>query len=129
MTTFYLGERSLKRLDGVHEDLIRVVRHAIKLSSVDFSVLEGCRTVNRQQQLLEAGATTTMKSRHLTGHAVDLGAYLCGQIHWDWPLYWQIADAMKEAADKEAIAIQWGGDWKTFPDGPHFELSWQDYPP
>jgi peptidoglycan L-alanyl-D-glutamate endopeptidase CwlK len=69
-----------------------------------------------------------MNSRHLTGHAVDLGAYVDGEIRWDWPLYYKIADAMFQAAEHAGVDIDWGGHWKTFPDGPHFQLSWEKYP-
>ncbi len=62
------------------------------------------------------------------GHAVDLGAYIDGQVAWDWPLYHKIAEAMKTAAAYQKIPIEWGGDWKSFPDGPHFQLPWENYP-
>jgi peptidoglycan L-alanyl-D-glutamate endopeptidase CwlK len=69
-----------------------------------------------------------MKSRHITGHAVDLGAYVGGSVRGDWPLYNKIAIAMKAAAIELQIAIEWGGDWKSFKDGPHFQLRWEEYP-
>lgn len=125
---FYLGMTSRWRLRGVHPDLVAVVERAIQLSEVDFTVLEGVRTLQRQEQLMKAGATRTMNSRHLTGHAVDLGAYVGGRVRWDWPLYHKIAKAMKTAAKELKIPIVWGGDWRTFKDGPHFELSWKGYP-
>lgn len=125
---FFLSERSLSRLEGVHPDLVRVVKHAILVTTVDFSVLEGLRTEERQQKLFAVGATSTMNSRHLTGHAVDLGAYVDGEIRWDWPLYNQIGAAMKLAAINESVDIEWGGDWLSFRDGPHFQLSWAKYP-
>lgn len=125
---YVLGRRSKSRLKGVHPDLIRVVKRAIKLTEVDFTVLEGLRTINRQRELVAKGASKTMNSRHLTGHAVDLGAYIGRRVAWDWPLYHKIAAAMKEAARIEDVSIVWGGDWKSFKDGPHFQLSWHDYP-
>ncbi len=125
---FVLGNRSIQRLEGVHQHLKLVVQEAIKLSSIDFTVLEGLRTKERQRILFDQGATTTMNSRHLTGHAVDLGAWVDGEVRWDWPLYHKIAEAMKTAAAIQRIPIEWGGDWKTFPDGPHFQLSWGAYP-
>lgn len=125
--TFVLGARSLERLKGVHPDLIRVVKRAITLTTVDFRVTEGRRSVERQRELVKAGASKTMNSRHLTGHAVDVVALLDGQVRWDWPLYDRIAKAFKAAAKAEKVAITWGGDWK-FRDGPHYELSWSAYP-
>ncbi|MGQ7249047.1 M15 family metallopeptidase [Halomonas sp. V046] len=125
---FHLSDRSLSNLNGVHPDLIRIVHLALTLSDVDFGVLEGRRSKERQQTLVASGASKTMNSRHLTGHAVDLAAYIGGRIRWDWPLYYRIADAMKAAARAAAVPIEWGGDWPRFKDGPHFQLSWKEYP-
>lgn len=126
--TFKLSQKSLDRLTGVHPDLVDVVMLAIGKSEVDFCVLEGVRSMARQEQLVKAGASKTMKSRHLTGHAVDLGAMIGGSVRWDWPLYHKVADAVKEAAAELSIPIEWGGDWKSFPDGPHFQLPHKEYP-
>ncbi len=126
--SFNLGKRSIKRLIGVNPDLVRVVKRAIGLTEVDFTVLEGMRTLARQRKLFASGASKTLNSRHLTGHAVDLGAYVDRRVAWDWPLYYTIADAMKYAADIEGVEIEWGGDWKSFKDGPHWQLSWKRYP-
>ena len=128
MSEFVLSERSRKRLAGVHPDLVRVVERAIQITPVDFVVLEGLRTAARQKELYAAGATKTMNSRHLTGHAVDLGALVGGKVRWDWSLYHQIAAAMGEAADELDVPLTWGGTWKSFPDGPHFELPHETYP-
>lgn len=125
---FVLSKRSLQRLEGVHPDLVKVVKRAIQLTSVDFTVLEGLRTLERQKQLVAAGASKTMNSRHLTGHAVDLGAYVADEVRWDWPLYHQIAAAVKRAAAEVGVPIEWGGDWRTFKDGPHFQLPFASYP-
>ena len=126
---YQLGQRSRERLQGVHPDLVRVVERAIELTSVDFTVLEGLRTTERQKTLVAAGASKTMNSRHITGHAVDLGAYVDGQVDWSWPLYERIAAAMKLAAKELNVAIVCGVDWTTFRDGPHFELDRKAYPP
>jgi len=128
VSNFYLGKRSKQRIRDVHPDLNRVVKRAIQLTGVDFAVLEGMRTKGRQEELVRQGASTTVHSRHLTGHAVDLGAYVSGEIRWDWPLYYKIADAMKRAAEELEVPLEWGGDWKTFKDGPHFQLPWAQYP-
>jgi len=128
MMSFHLSQRSWKQLVDVHPDLVRVIENAIQKTEVDFTVLEGVRTLIRQRTLIDSGASTTMNSRHLTGHAVDLGAYVDGRIAWDWPLYHKIAAVMKDVAQVEGVAITWGGDWTTFPDGPHYQLSWDKYP-
>ena len=121
---FVLSRRSVQRLGGVNNDLVKVVKRAIEITEVDFAVLEGMRTLERQKKLMASGASTTLNSRHLTGHAVDLGAWVDGELSWHWPHYYKIADAMKQAADELGIEIEWGGDWKSFPDGPHFQLPW-----
>ena len=126
--TFKLGALSLTRLKGVHPDLVKVVMRAIQISTLDFTVLEGVRSLERQKALVEAGSSQTLKSRHLTGHAVDLGAWVDNQLDWSWPLYARIAGAMKMAAKELNVPIEWGGDWVTFKDGPHFQLPWKDYP-
>jgi len=125
---FKLSNRSLARLAGIHPDLVKVVKRAIEITTVDFAVLEGLRTPERQQELVKSGASTTLRSRHLTGHAVDLGAFVDGAVRWDWPLYYKIAGAVKQAAKELNIPIEWGGDWKTFKDGPHYQLPWKEYP-
>lgn len=126
--SFTLSDRSRRRLAGVHPDLVRVVVHAILITPVDFAVLEGVRGLKRQRELIAAGASKTENSRHLTGHAVDLGAIVQGKVRWDWPLYHRIADAMKAAAAHESVPLEWGGDWRSFKDGPHFQLPWDAYP-
>jgi len=125
---FKLGKRSIERLQGVHPDLVKVVERAIDLSPVNFTVLEGLRSPERQQTLVASGASQTLNSRHITGHAVDLGAWVDNQVDWSWPLYHKIANAMKAAANELGVAIVWGGDWRTFKDGPHFELDRRYYP-
>lgn len=138
--TFILGAQSLKRLEGVHPDLVRVVKRAIGLTTQDFSVLEGVRTLKRQQELYAKGRTApgpkvtwTMNSKHRVqgdgfGHAVDLVPY---------PLDWNtlskfdaISKAMFAAAEAEGVSIRWGADWdrdgkpreRGESDSPHFEV-------
>ena len=126
--TIILGQRSLSRLEGVHPDLVRVVKKAALLSDLDFTVLGGLRTVERQKQLVAQGASRTMNSRHITGHAVDLAPMIGGAVSWDWPLYHRLAKIVKSAAADEKVPLQWGGDWRAFKDGPHWELPWKFYP-
>ena len=125
---FKLGPRSQMRLKGVHPDLVKVVERAIEITTVDFTVLEGVRDPMRQKKLVEAGSSLTLNSRHITGPAVDLGAWVDDQVDWSWPLYHKIAAAMKEAAKQVGVPIEWGGDWKSFKDGPHFQLPKKEYP-
>jgi peptidoglycan L-alanyl-D-glutamate endopeptidase CwlK len=95
---------------------------------MDFTVLEGLRTPQRQAELFRAGASKTMNSRHLTGHAVDLAPLVGGNVRWDWPLYDKLAITLLGAASALNIQLEWGGHWETFKDGPHFQLPWADYP-
>ena len=136
---YKLGTRSLQKLSGVHPDMVAVVKRAIELSEQDFSVLEGIRHINRQRELVKTGKSTTMNSRHLTGHAVDLVPY---PVSWEFEDFYPIADAVIQAAKDCDVAVRWGGNWRVrdlrewegtaeglvkaytgkFYDLPHFEL-------
>ena len=151
---FYLGQKSARILSRVHPDLAAVVRRAIQSTAIDFTVLEGLRSEDRQRALVQSGASQTMNSRHRTGHAVDLGALDRGSVSWHWPHYFALARAMQSACRELEIPIIWGGCWdrrladigdpedaqaeyvirirarnrKPFLDGPHFELARTAYP-
>ncbi len=128
--TRHWSDRSLRNLANIHPDLRAVMDATLKDSPVDFIVIEGRRTQARQAELVAQGASRTMNSRHLTGHAVDVLPIdpADGRGKFDWPLYHQLAPAAKAAADRLGVSITWGGDWTSFRDGPHFELSWHEYP-
>lgn len=155
MPAFTLGKSSLKELEGVHDDLVKIVQRAIVLSAQDFSVHDGMRTVVEQRELVAKGASTTMDSRHLTGHAVDLVPYINGKLRWEWPPIYVIADAVRVAAREQGTPLRWGGAWdvdftasddspedlvadyvqrrrsrgqRAFIDGPHFELPSAQFP-
>lgn len=146
---FRLGKKSQKELEGVHPDLVAIVERAIEITEQDFAVHDGIRTVPEQRRLVAKGASKTMNSRHLTGHAVDLVPYVNGRLRWEWDLIYPIADAMRQAANEKGVRIRWGGAWdrvltdfslepsemvsdyvarrkakgkSAFIDGPHFEL-------
>lgn len=140
---FVLGKRSLDNLKGVHPDLEKVVKRAIELTEIDFAVIEGVRTKARQAELFKQGATKTMNSRHLTGHAVDIVPIVDGKVSWDFNYYYPLAKAMAQAATELGVPIRWGGAWThisakkgtpqdwvkayrdkggRFLDGPHFEI-------
>lgn len=125
---FTFSKRSLDNLKNIHPDLQAVAHLALQKSPIDFVVIEGVRTKKRQAELLKSGATRTMNSRHLTGHAIDVAAWVDGSIAWDWPLYEVLAVAFKAAAVELGVTLVWGGDWQYFKDGPHFELGWGKYP-
>jgi len=136
---------------GVKPELANTVKRALELSPIDFGVTEGKRSIERQKELVARGLSQTMNSKHLTGNAVDLVAYLSGRVCWEMSAYDELADAMKQAAKETEIAVRWGGAWQVrdirlhegtmedamnayidlrrsegrrpFLDGPHFELS------
>ena len=149
--SFNLSKRSLKKLNGVDETLVEVVKLAIGYTVVDFGVTYGLRTLKEQKKLYDSGRSQTMKSKHLTGDAVDLMAYVDGKASWELNLYDDLADAMKWAASENDTKIRWGAAWhipditewggnmeeammsyidlrrsegrRPFIDGPHFELN------
>lgn len=128
MSSWKFSTNSYRKMDGVHSELICIASRALDISTVDFGVTEGLRSLARQQELVASGASQTMNSRHITGHAIDLVAYIGSEVRWDWPLYDELARAMKEAAYDLGIPLEWGGDWTSIKDGPHFQLPWEDYP-
>jgi len=126
--TYSFGIKSVTKMTGLHPDLKKVLYRAIQLTDVDFSIIEGLRTLERQKQMVASGASKTLNSRHLDGHAVDIAPYVGGEIRWDWPLYYKLAKAMKAAPKEVGVPIEWGGDWIRFKDGPHWQLPWGKYP-
>lgn len=123
-----LNVRSQERMKGVHPELVGVIERAAEIAPGTFIVTEGLRTPDRQYQLYVSGASKTLNSRHLTGHAVDLAALVDGRVRWDWPLYHKLAAVVKQAAYERNVPLIWGGDWTSFPDGPHYELDRRVYP-
>lgn len=153
--TYKLSAHSEKELNGVHDDLVSVVRRAAELTAQEFAVHDGIRTLAEQKQMVRSGASQTLDSRHLTGHAVDLVPVINGKLRWEWGPIYLIADAVKAAAKELQIPLRWGGAWdvdftksndfaedlvadytarrkrsgkRAFLDGPHFELPKVSYP-
>lgn len=124
-----LDARAKRNLVGVHPDLVRVVKRASDGSPQAFTITEGLRSLERQRILKRAGKSQTLKSRHITGHAVDVMALVApGSDEWEYSLYTTIAKAIKAAAKAEGVPIEWGGDWPRFKDAVHFQLPWAQYP-
>lgn len=123
-----LDATSMQRLSGVHQNLVTVLTIAAERPPFPFIITEGMRTQERQRQLVQAGASWTMRSRHLTGHAADVAPMIDGQVRWDWPLFDRLAAHILAVAATIDISVEWGGTWRTHPDGPHFQLNWEDYP-
>lgn len=123
------SKRSLGSLRGIHPDLRRVFDRALHESPLDFIVIEGLRSEDRQRELVASGASQTMNSRHLTGHAVDiLPIGPDGKAAFAWPLYDRVVPVILRIAQEEGVALEWGGHWQTFKDGPHFQLARDQYP-
>jgi peptidoglycan L-alanyl-D-glutamate endopeptidase CwlK len=124
-------------LAKLHPDLAKVVRRAAAIwpyKGQAVFITCSLRTVAEQKKLIAAGASQTMRSRHLPGaktklsHAVDFAIKLNGKLRWDWPLFVQLSVVMKQAAKDVGVPVEWGGDWRSFKDGPHFQLPWTKYP-
>ncbi len=129
MNTYTLSQRSQNNLNDVHQDLVRIVYLALTFSEYDFVVIEGVRSLIRQKELMKEGKSKTLNSRHLTGHAVDIVPLVNRVIPWqDWSAFESVSKAMKKAAYQLGISINWGGDWVSFRDGPHYELCRGAYP-
>lgn len=132
--SYRFGSRSLKNLEGLHPDLIKVLNLAIQKTEQDFFIGEGLRSIERQERLVESGASKTMNSRHLTGHAADIHPYPYKGDHDqdgvpnsdDWDAYEPIVMAMREAAEELGIDMTHGWDWGW--DAPHHQLTWRSYP-
>jgi len=111
--TFQLSKRSHDRLFGVNPKLVAVVNRAIELTTVDFGVTEGLRTVETQEAYVKAGKSQTMDSKHIGGNAVDLVAYINGGVSWELNLYDNIAEAMRTAAIENDLPLRWGAAWNV----------------
>jgi len=136
-----LNPKSNELLQQVHPDLAKVVRACATVFPGVFQVTEGRRDLERQKMLVAKGKSKTLKSRHLTGHAVDLTLFVDGQPTWKNPKdYTNLSIYMLKAAKDAGVHVRWGGDFdedgvpayedtdSKFFDGPHFELSHKEYP-
>jgi len=123
-----LNPSSLAKLQGVHPDLVEIVHKADDLTELPFIITEGLRTVERQKMLVAKHLSQTMRSRHLTGHAVDFAPLINGQVTWKTPAFLPIITAFKTAGLELGTPIESGSDWHTFKDYPHIQLPWTAYP-
>lgn len=122
------GKRSLRNLQGIHPDLRAVCDRAIRISEQDMTVIEGLRTVERQRELLRKGFSKTMRSRHLTGHAVDIVPYpIAHRLSYPQHIWDMLAEAMFRSSDELNVPVEWGyKKWGW--DHPHWQLPWRQYP-
>ena len=108
---FKFGKSSLDNLNGVEPLLMATAFRALELSDIDFGVSEGLRDEETQREYVEKGLSRTMNSKHLTGRAIDVFAYIRGKARWEIEPYFIIADAFHQAAQENAVSIRWGGAW------------------
>jgi peptidoglycan L-alanyl-D-glutamate endopeptidase CwlK len=148
---FKLSKRSHDRLFGVDPRLVAVVKTAIMITRVDFGVTEGLRSAETQRMYFRTGKSQTMNSKHLSGEAVDLVAFVDGKVSWELNLYDEIGEAMRIGALEHDLPLRWGAAWniadirrwdgsmeaamthyiderrrqnrRPFIDAPHFEVS------
>lgn len=118
-----LSSRSLDSLKGVRPELSIIVGIALVESPYDFVVTEGVRTKERQEILVNTGKSRTMNSKHLTGDAIDIAVIVDGDVTWDMRYYEPVAKTFLDIADRLGFNLEWGGNWKTFKDGPHFQIA------
>ena len=127
MSNFKLSQRSLTNLEHVHPDLVKLVKLAIEITTIDFTVLEGLREPEKQKSLVSAGKSWTNNSRHLTGHAIDVGVIIDKRVSWDYPWYEKLYQFFDNASKELKIPMEWGGNWPQ-KDAGHYQLTWKDYP-
>lgn len=125
--TWKLGNSSKKHLEGVHEDLVKVVERALELSPYDFGITEGVRTLEKQKEYVASGKSQTMHSKHLlqrddTSHAIDFMVYVNGKGTWEIGYYRKVVQAFFTAAIELGVDIESGALWRTLVDGPHLQL-------
>lgn len=120
---YKFDKRSKDNLATAKQPLQDLFNEAIKETPFDFVVTCGIRTVEQQKVLVATGKSTTMKSKHLTGDAVDIAVIdENGKITWDSKYYKAVSAHVLKTAKQLGVSITWGGLWKSFVDMPHYEL-------
>lgn len=145
VSKYKLSERSLKSLEGVDPNLVKIVKRAIEITEQDFIVIEGLRT--KEQMMINYGKGRTASqlavhgipasyakpkeakvtwlnnpfaSNHAKGKAVDI---VPNPVDWNSiAKFKKINEAMQAAAKELGIKLSYGGDW-TKKDYPHWELA------
>lgn len=116
------SKASKAKLYTCHADLIRLFEAVIK--KTDCTIVCGYRGKDEQDKAFAEGKSKLKfpSSRHnrKPSEAVDAVPY---PIDWnDLERFKALAKIVKETAKELGIAIEWGGDWKSFKDMPHYQL-------
>ncbi len=122
MGKWEFSPRSEREMRGIHPKLRKIADLALEYSELDFIVTDGKRTLAEQRAYVRKGASKTMRSKHLTGRALDFVALVDGRISWESGPMTKVAKAFKKASKELGIPIVWGGDWRGSWDKPHIEL-------
>jgi peptidoglycan L-alanyl-D-glutamate endopeptidase CwlK len=109
------------RLKGVDSTLVTIITKSAENLPFDVTVSEGLRSIETQKKYVAEGKSKTMNSKHLTGEAADLYPIVGGAI--DNSKFKELADEIKKQASTQFAIVEWGGDWKTFIDKPHFQIN------
>lgn len=131
------GKSSLAAIQTAHPLLIELCARVIRRRDLphDLRCLVGHRDQAGQEAAFKAGASKLRwpKSKHnsVPSLAVDLAPLAGGGVSWDWAHYHAVAPVIKDEWAKmraegivpPGVGLVWGGDWKSFRDGPHWELS------
>ena len=85
-----------------------------------FMIVEGVRTEERQRQLFREGKSKTLRSKHLSGRAVDIAPIVDGKVSWNWKDFAPLINCAKAVAAEQRVDMEFGFDWGW--DAPHLEL-------
>lgn len=128
MNKFIFSQRSKHNLSGVNPLLVKIAYRALEISTADFAVIEGVRTLEKQKENVKKGVSKTLDSRHLTGDAIDiLPSAIKPGMEWQPHFFEPVLMAFKQAADEEGVTLRFGKNWKSDPNLP-VETRFTDYP-
>lgn len=113
---------------GVNPIIINVIELALTFTPIDFGIpgLGGYRSAQEQHILYTKNKSKCdgyiNLSMHQTGDAFDFFAYVDGDASWEPVHLAQVWGAIHAAGKQLGVELEWGGNWKNFPDMPHVQL-------
>lgn len=143
---FKFSDTSLKRLQGVDEALVEIMKEALFISPIDFGIASGYRTSSEQYdlyrqgrdfvdgnlQIVDSSKVVTYldgykkKSKHQLGQAVDIYAWVNGSASWKKHHLALIAGVILTIANKRGVKLTWGATFGSDSfngfDFPHFQI-------